>query len=357
MRIFYINARFLTHKITGVQRYAVEISRQLKKLCPEVEFAAPKNIIHKGLAKDLDVKIIGKHTGHVWEQHDLPGFLKKRGTPLLLNLSNTAPLFYKNSLVTIHDIAFFRNPLWFSKKFFYFYRFLIPRIAKKSLKVVTVSDFSKKEIMDILSVDEGRIEVIYNAVSSKFMDRAKSGFFNEYDKYILAVSSLDPRKNFVNLLLAFKGLKLQDTKLIVVGSRHRVFADVGLKEVASSCENIVFVDNSVDDDLLAGLYKNAILFVYPSLYEGFGLPPLESMACGCPVVVSNAASLPEVCGDAAYYVNPHDVDSIADGMRKVLTDDDLRRSLVKKGLERVNFFSWERSAREFLRVFEEVSVS
>jgi len=350
----YVNARFLTQPITGVQRYATEISLHLKKMVPWTKFITPGNIVHRYIAEILDAKPVGRFSGYLWEQIELPKYLKGFGSPLLINLANTAPLFYKEQIVTIHDVAFLRNPLWFSKKFCYYYKLLIPRIARKSLKVVTVSKFSKKEIVNLMDIDERKIKVIYNAVSSEFVSMAKNGLPNEYGKYILAVSSLDPRKNFKNLILAFGRLKLQDTKLIIVGSGNRVFADEGLREVASFRNDIVFVNDTVDDELLTGLYKNAICFVYPSLYEGFGLPPLEAMACGCPTVVSNAASLPEVCGDAAYYVDPHDVDSIADGMRKVLTDDDLRRSLIKKGLERVNFFSWERSAREFLRVFEEV---
>jgi len=105
---------------------------------------------------------------------------------------------------------------------------------------------------------------------------------------------------------------------------------------------------------LIGLYKNARLLIYPSLYEGFGLSPLEAMACGCPIIVSNTTSLPEVCGDAAYYVDPLDVDSIAEGLIAVLTDDALRQGLIQKGLERVKFFSWEKSAKEYMKVFEEV---
>ncbi len=109
----------------------------------------------------------------------------------------------------------------------------------------------------------------------------------------------------------------------------------------------------INDKILYNLYKNAKLFVFPSLYEGFGLPPLEAMACGCPVVVSNVASLPEVCGDAGYYVDPYCVESIAEGIYQVLTDESLRQSLIQKGLERAALFSWEKSAREHLKVFEE----
>ena len=118
-------------------------------------------------------------------------------------------------------------------------------------------------------------------------------------------------------------------------------------------DRVVFLDYVPEKDL-PHLYSEAAAFVFPSLYEGFGLPPLEAMACGCPVIVSNAASLPEVCGDAAYYVDPYDVESIAEGIYKVLMNEILRQDLIAKGLERVKLFSWEKAAKEHLKVFEEV---
>lgn len=350
----YINARFLTQKVTGVQRYATEMSMQLKKLYPKIKFVAPKNVIHKKLASGLEAEIYGNLTGHLWEQTELLRYLKSQGNPLLLNLANTAPISYKNQIVTICDLSFLRHPEWFSRKFYYYYRFLIPQITKNSLKIVTISKFSKNEIMNLLNISEHKIKVIYCGVDEKFINHtiANAAVSNKYKNYILAVSSLDPRKNFKNLISAFKKLALPDTQFVIVGSENRVFANNELKKFINT-RNIVFTGYVSDKELIA-LYKNAKLFVFPSLYEGFGLPPLEAMACGCPVVVSNVASLPEVCGDAAYYVDPYNVESIAEGMQKVLTDDTLRQSLIQKGIERAKLFSWEKSAKEHIKVFKEV---
>ncbi|HIP33252.1 MAG TPA: glycosyltransferase family 1 protein [Bacteroidia bacterium] len=345
-----INSRFLTQKITGTQRYAIEISKQISKLLEDKMFIAPRNIIHKNIACDLQVKIVGKLTSHLWEQIELPIYLKKQGNPLLINLVNTAPLFYRNQIVTIHDLAFLRYPKWFSKKFYYFYRFLIPKTAKSARKIITVSEFSKNEIISMLNISEKKVEVVYNAVSENF----KYNPSIKKENYILAVSSLDPRKNFKNLMLAFKELNLRNYRLVIVGSENKVFSNVKIKNLIKEIPNVEFT-GYVSDDRLVKLYQKAKLFVYPSLYEGFGLPPLEAMACGTPVVVSNVASLPEVCGDAAYYVNPYDVKNIARGIETVLKDEILQKELIQRGLERVKLFSWERSAEKLAKIIQEVS--
>jgi len=344
-----INSRFLTQKITGTQRFAIEISLQLKKLMPDTVFVSPKNILHTKIADELNVKTIGINIGHLWEQLDLPLHLKRLGNPLLLNLVNTAPLSYMNQIIAIHDLAFLRHPEWFSKKFYLFYKTLIPKIAKKARRIITVSNFSKIEIVNLLKISSQKVEIIYNGISEKF-------FFDpsiKKENFILAVSSLDPRKNFKNLILAFKGLDLRDYKLVIVGSENKVFSNVEIRNLIKKIPNVEFT-GYVSDDKLVKLYQKAKLFVYPSLYEGFGIPPLEAMACGTPVVVSNVASLPEVCGDAAYYVNPYDVNDIARGMETVLKDENLQRELIQKGLERVKLFSWEKSAKKLLRIIEEV---
>jgi len=346
-----INSRFLTQKITGTQRFAIEISLQLKRLMPnDTVFVSPKNILHKDIAEELNVKPIGVNKGHLWEQLDLTVYLKKVGNPLLINLVNTAPLLYEKQIITIHDLAFLRHPEWFSRKFYLFYKFLIPKIARKAKKVITDSNFSKKEIIDILKIHPKKVEVNYCGVSNKF-------FFNssiKKENFILAVSSLDPRKNFKSLILAFKKLKLKDYKLLIVGSKNKVFSDTEIQKLIKEIPNVEFT-GYVSDKKLVNLYQRAKLFVYPSLYEGFGLPPLEAMACGTPVVVSNVASLPEVCGDAAYYVNPYDIDDIARGIETVLKDEILQKELIQKGLKKVKLFSWEKSAEKLVKIIQEVS--
>jgi glycosyltransferase involved in cell wall biosynthesis len=351
----YINARFLTQKVTGVQRYALEISKQLRVQYPGALFISPRKIVHKDMMNEFDGSACGILTGHLWEQIVLPHYLKKANNPLLVNLGNTAPLFYKKQIITIFDLSFLRNPEWFSRKFYYYYRFLIPKIANKALKIITISEFSKKEIVRLLNVPEQKIQVIYCGANTKFRGNITPGEprLIEPKNYILSVSSLEPRKNITNLILAFKKMALSDVHLVLVGSRASVFANNELKDLTQLQKNIIFI-GYLSDDQLARLYNNAKLFVYPTFYEGFGLPPLEAMACGCPVVVSNTASLPEVCGDAAYYVDPYNVESIAEGMHKMLTDEALRQSLIKKGLERAKLFSWEKSAKKYIEVIEEV---
>ncbi len=344
-----INSRFLTQRITGTQRYAVEISKQLSRLLKDKAFFAPKNIFYVELARELKVERIGRFSGYLWEQLELPIYLRKYRNPLLINLVNTAPLFYRKQIVTIHDLSFLKYPQWFSRRFYYFYNFLIPRVTRSAQKVITVSNFSKNEISNVLNIPKKNIEVVYNAVSEKF----RYDPFSKKKNYILAVSSLDPRKNFINLILAFKKLSLREYKLIIVGTKNKIFSDSKIRRLIEQTPNIEFT-GYVPDEKLVKLYQQAELFIYPSLYEGFGLPPLEAMACGTPVVVSNVASLPEVCGDAAYYVNPYDVNDIAQGIEIVLRDEILRKELIQKGLKRVKFFSWEKSAKKLVEIIEEV---
>jgi glycosyltransferase involved in cell wall biosynthesis len=310
-------------------------------------------VIHRELAKKLDIIQSGRWTGHAWEQIELPLYLKNHGNPLLLNLANTAPLFYQRHIVTIHDVAFFKNPSWFSRSFVTYYKYLIPRIAKSALKIITDSEFSKKEIIHYLGIPEEKINVVYSGISKEFTEGSGKEYKNQYGNYILTVASLDPRKNLKNIILAFQKLKMNDLKLISIGSENTIFSDREIKEMIRSTKNMIFT-GYVSDDELAGFYKNAKCFVYPSLYEGFGLPPLEAMAYGCPVITSSVASLPEVCGDAAYYVNPYEVDEIAKGIQDVLQQPKLQKELIKKGYRRVPLFRWEESASKLWNVVEEV---
>lgn len=164
-----VNARFLTQHMTGVQRYAVEICLELKRMKGnDIVFVSPCDIVQKKYAEILNVQIIGHHKGHLWEQVDLPIFLKKQGCPLLLNLCNTAPLFYRNKIVTVHDVAFMAYPQTFSKSFLYFYKFMIPRIMRTARKVITVSEFSKNEIVKYYGIEKSKIAVVYSAVSDIF---------------------------------------------------------------------------------------------------------------------------------------------------------------------------------------------
>jgi glycosyltransferase involved in cell wall biosynthesis len=351
MQEVIINARFLTQPITGVQRYATELSKILKEQIPGVKFVSPNGIIQKELASYLEVETFGSFSGHRWEQLELPVFLRKSNSPLLINLCNTAPLFYKNQIVTIHDISFLINPKWFSKSFYIYYSFLIPRIARNAKKILTPSKYSKSDLIKVLQIPKDNIEVAYNSIPDSFRKLDTARFNNKYGRYILAVSSLDPRKNFKNLIIAFNKANLIDTKLVIVGTQHKTFANQELKGLIKDNSSIIFTGYVSDEDLKS-LYVHADLFLYPSLYEGFGIPPLEAMACGCPTIVSNTSSLPEVCGEASYYINPEDVEQIADAIVKLSVDETYRNHLRVKGLERVEYFSWHRSATKVINIID-----
>ncbi|MCK5354865.1 MAG: glycosyltransferase family 4 protein [Methyloprofundus sp.] len=334
-----VNARFLTQKVTGVQRYGIEISRALKKLDPTIKFITAKNIIHTDLANELDAQIIGFNTGHVWENLDLPLYLSLNGSPLLVNLANTAPLFYRKKILALHDIAFLKFPKTFSLGFRWLYRILTPLHVKNSRHLVTVSEFSKKEIQGSYGINKDTISVVYNAAQEVFKPCADS----TGNSYILAVSSLSHQKNFHGLIDAFSKLNDKSVFLYVVGGFNHSFANHDLMQVIDNTERVRFLGR-VDDMQLAKVYSNAKCFIFPSFYEGFGLPPLEAQSCGCPVIVSDVASLPEVYLDSVRYCNPHDTDNIKKQITDVLNSEVLREDLIKKGYQNTKRFTWGSSA-------------
>lgn len=343
--MFVVNARFLTQKLTGVQRYAIEISKRLKKLDPSIIFVAPQNILHLHIAKELDVQIIGTKTGYFWEQIELPLYLQSISSPLLFSPANMAPIFYKNKIVSLHDIAFVKFPSGFSWKFKLIYRLFIPLILAFSKKIITISQFSKKEIISYYQIKTDKIEVIYNGIDKQFTKKENQNT----EKYILGVSSLDYRKNFKGLIEAFNQISNPELKFYIIGSDNGAF-----KSMIKGMYNNVHFLGRVSDEELVQYYSNALIFIYPSFYEGFGFPPLEAMACGTPVICSNITSLPEVGGDAVVYCDPYNIQDIKEKIELVLNDASLQEELKVKGLERAQSFSWDKSAKGHMDVFEEV---
>jgi glycosyltransferase involved in cell wall biosynthesis len=338
-----INARFLTQELRGVQRFAEQICLALKQLRNDVVFVAPHGIQMHETAKALDVQCIGRHSGHVWEQVDLPLYLRRQGNPLLVSLCSTAPLLYSNQIATHHDVNYVRHPESYTRTFRLLYRTMTPIMLARIKSLLTVSAFSKGEIAQVYKYPEKKIFVVPNAVSGDFHPGSQET--NKQD-YLLAVSSPSAHKNFSRMIEAFLMLRgHEDLQLRIVGGASGVFNDDNLQRLASRDSRIQFLGRLSDSELIAQ-YQNATAFVFPSLYEGFGIPPLEAQACGCPVLAANAASIPEVLQASALYFDPLDVSHMSAAMERILTDIPLRQSLRRRGLINVARFSWEESARQ-----------
>lgn len=262
------------------------------------------------------------------------------------------------TVVTIHDTSylFFRNE--FLKRDLFKLTAWSKHAIIKSAKVIAVSKSTKKDIVKNYHISENKIKVVHNGFDKTTESYKDSGdlFSMPKSPYILYVGTIQPRKNIKNLIAAFKKMsKTRPTyKLVLVGKMGWLFGDVFDYVLEQGLEDKVIFTGYVSNSQLAALYKKAECFVFPSLYEGFGLPLLEAMKHRCPVVASNAASLPEVGGEAALYFNPKSIDDIEAKITEVLSNSNVKKLLVKKGLKRVQLFSWEQSAKETLKVLTDV---
>lgn len=349
--MIYINARFLTQDVTGVQRFAEQICIELVGLRDDVVLLAPKDIKRSSLPASFNIQTIGEKSGHYWEQVELPKYLRSIDSPLLVNLCSTAPVFYKNQIVTHHDVTYKRYKKSFSLKFRMLYSLLIPMMLKSSKALITVSEFSKSEILQYFNYNPEKIHIIYNAVGREFIDSPKKN--DNSEKYFLAVSSPNFHKNFHGMLDAYNLLKSRsgsDVKLKVIGKSASSFATQDFSKNAQDGD-VTFLGR-VDDNQLISLYQNATAFVFPSFYEGFGIPPLEAQACGCPVISSNKASMPEVLRNSVLYFDPYNVSEMANMMEKIISDSDLRDTLVTAGLQNVKDYSWKVSAQKVNSIIE-----
>lgn len=255
---------------------------------------------------------------------------------------------------TIHDICFEHFKDIFTKNEYYRQKILVPYAAKHSEYVFTVSKHAKNDIVNYYRIPEDKIVITYNAVNSSFrkisdIELAEDTLRNKYQigqgKYILSVSNLQPRKNLVRLIRAFVSMKKDRNsgeKLVIVGKKAWMFNDI-IQTALEGSTDIIFTDYVNDNDLIR-LYNAASCFVYPSYFEGFGIPPLEAMACGTPVAVANTTSLPEVVGDAGIYFDPFSEEEIKASMIKMLAENYVTNDLQIKMEAQVKRFSWKKSA-------------
>jgi glycosyltransferase involved in cell wall biosynthesis len=318
-----VNGRFLTRRVTGVERYGREVLR-----CIGGQYRV------EGPARALNGVM-----GHAWEQFILPR--KLNAGSILWSPANTGPLTVRDQALTVHDLSPLEHPEWFRKRFAVWYRLFLPVLIKRVRHVFAPSEYVKQKIMKRFEID--KVIVTPNGVDlSVFHPGAQQSTHELPERYVLFVGSLEPRKNLRALLQAWHEIQ-DDFKapwLIIAGTHGRVFKHV---ELSHTIERVRFL-GYVEDESLAGLYAGAALIVLPSFEEGFGLPALEAMACGTPVIVSNGGALPETVADAGLVADLCNPDNLSTSIRRCLSDEALRVSLRQKGLARAKLFSWQKSA-------------
>lgn len=279
---------------------------------------------------------------------------------------NTGPSFFKlkkqKYVITVHDLIPLVFPQSRPYKVFIVYRFLLSRTLKNADKIIAVSNSTKFDLIKYFQIPPEKIEVIYEAADERFKllsddeIRAIRDKFNLNFPFILYVGGLAPHKNLTILIKAFYKAKLKgiDHKLVIAGKKRWKYKEIFDSIDALHLQDDVIFTGYVPDESLPGLYNAADLFVYPSLYEGFGLPILEAMACGCPVIASNSSSLTEILGDAGILFNPYDVNELTKSICIVLNNIELKFNLRNKSLERAKNFSWNKCAMETLNVYNDV---
>ncbi|MCL5407564.1 MAG: glycosyltransferase family 4 protein [Patescibacteria group bacterium] len=273
---------------------------------------------------------------------------------------------FQNSVVTVHDLVFLRFPEHRGKKLTNYYLKRHKIAVQNSKKIIVPSIATKNDLQEFLKVEPGKIQIIYEAADERFrkiknnaiVNRIVGRYFDPKLKYILSVGTLEPRKNLKTLVAAYAILPYtlrQEYKLVLVGAKgwnnselYQSIKNLNLKD------DVIFTGFVLDEDL-PYIYNKASVFVYPALYEGFGLPPLEAMACGIPVIVSNDSSLPEVVGSSAILLDEKNEEEIAQAIKEVILKEKLRQKLATRGLEQAKKFSWEKAAKESLKVLEEAN--
>lgn len=334
MKVLFDGRIMLHSQMTGVERYANCVYRAMKKLPIKLKLALPRTN--------------NPYFHHLWEHSILPE--KARDYDILFSPGNTCSLWVPKNckiITVLHDLSFKNCKEAYSKSYYYYRLLTLKRVADISSIIVTISESEREEITKALPHCQDKIRVIHNGVEEKFLNSQK---ICEKEPYILSVGSLNTRKNVMGTIQAFLAIAHKiPHSLLIVGAKQGRFPFAQWEK-----HDRIHYLGFVDDKRLIDLYQRASLFVFPSFYEGFGLPPLEAMACFCPTITSNISSLPEVVSDGALTVDPYDITALSGAILRVLTCPELARDLMKRGRERALNFTWQKNAQKLYNIFQEI---
>ncbi|MDY6056154.1 glycosyltransferase family 1 protein [Micrococcus sp.] len=350
--MIYLNARFLSQPVTGIQRFAENVAAELLSLRDDITLVAPTGVTPRDDGPLAGTSVLGVPggAGLLWEQVTLPAFLRKQANPLLLGLASTNPRRYRPQVSTHHDVTYVRYPESFSRAFRAAYRTVIPGMLESSASVLTVSEFSRSDIADHYGIPEERIVVVGNAPT----DLGGSALPRQEDAapYFLAVSSPNVHKNFHRLVKAFDKFRKKSgssTNLRVVGAQPKVFSSTESR--IEDIDGVTFMGR-VDDQELGRLYAGARAFIFPSLHEGFGIPPIEAQSLGVPVASSNTACMPEILGDSALYFDPRSISDMAEVLERLDRDPIARQKLSSAGRKNAERYTWRNTAETVSQVLD-----
>lgn len=362
-----VNTLAITPSRSGAKTYLGNLVQHLAKLDrgnTYFLFVSPLNeAMFEGLGKNFRKILIPLHSDNrplrvLYEQLVIPYYIRKYNIDILFSPANMAVLFPGcKQVTTIHDLHYRFIPEMLDQVRIWYYRFMLPISARRSDYIIVPSQATKRALLETVMYEPEKVRVIYEGVSLRLEGRERStggSHLEPYKGHILFVSTLFPYKNAAGLIRAYAKIAGKITCPVVIVGRDPGGQISALKQLTFSLgiANRVHFMGRVGN--IEKWYASAVVFVYPSKQEGFGLPPLEAMAHGVPVIGSNRASVPEVIGDAGLIVDPDDIEGLARAIYQAITDAKLRERLIQKGYQRVQIFSWEKAAKETLKVLEEV---
>jgi len=360
-----IDIREAGHEKTGKGWYTFNIVKELLKLDKQNQYLLYSNSKKNPFKESDNVKIKyieSKPTK--WHFLVLKDLKEEKADIFFAPTSYIIPAFAPKTIrviVTVHDLVAFLFPGTHNAKAMIIERLTLKKALKKASDIFVVSDNTKKDLLDRFKYSEQRIHITSCAASQVFSNPVSEDELNKFkqdkklpDRFILAVGTLEPRKNFSTLIKSFVNIKKwhPEYKLVIVGKKGWKFDQIESSLKEYNMEDEIIFPGYLKDEDLQKMYKLAAVFVFPSLYEGFGIPPLEAMASGCPVVSSNLASLPEVVGEAGLLIDPKNAYKMADAISSLIKNDNVRNMMIERGYIQAEKFKWENSAKTALSVFQ-----